>query len=157
MSESSPLQWKWVQAAGIAVGAATTASHASQATSLPPNPKAVHAAAPTALLQQYERMTDLKIEAAEARTDTKFERLIGKIDALGISIKAVADSVSILDVKVGTVDTHARSAKVVIITTMIGTALAVAALAWAGVQIFQGGMGVSAAAFQAGQAAGPHK
>lgn len=97
-----------------------------------------------------EALLNAKLETAEARTDTKFERLIGKIDGLATAVGGVSASVGELKAKVDSVERKAGNAKAVIITTIIATALAFAALSFAGVQIFQGGMSATATAFQSG-------
>lgn len=99
-----------------------------------------------------ERIIDLKLAAVEARTETKFAQLIGKLDLIAERLGGLNTQIVAIDGKVEKVDAHTRSVRSTIIATVIGTGIAVAALAWGGVQIFQGGMGVSAGAFQAGMA-----
>lgn len=104
-----------------------------------------------------DRLFDAKLKILEVQTDNKFSQLLGELRVIGERIGTLDTRLSGLDTRVGdlktdigTVDTHARAAKSTIITTVIGTGIAVAALAWAGVQIFQGGLGLSSSAFQAG-------
>lgn len=104
-----------------------------------------------------ERLVDAKLEVVEAHTDTKFAQLLGKMDVIAERVGSLNTQIGALDTKLTTVDGHARSAKATIIATVIGTGLAVAALAWGGVQIFQGGMDTSSAAFQAGITASEKK
>jgi hypothetical protein len=106
-----------------------------------------------------ERLIDARLEAVEARTETKFAQLLGKLDLLGSqltgikgSVEALDGRITTLDGRITTIDDHVRSARSTIIAFVVATGLAVAGLAWAGVQIFQSGMGVSASAFQAGLA-----
>ncbi len=104
-----------------------------------------------------ERLLDAKLEAVEARTETKFAQLIGKLDLLAAGIGDVKGKIAELDVKVGVVDGHTRTAKRELIITVVTTGLALGALAWGGVQIFQGGLGLSSSAFQAGMTAADQK
>ena len=82
------------------------------------------------------------------KPETKFAQLLGKMDLVSASIGELNGKIVALDTKIDTVDTHTRSAKTAIVGTIIGTGVAVAALAWGAVQIYQGGMGTSASAFQ---------
>lgn len=104
-----------------------------------------------------ERLIDAKLDAVEARTETKFAQLLGKLELVSVSIGDLAGKIGELDQKIGTVDSHTRSAKSAIVGTIIGTGIAVAALAWGAVQIYQGGMGTSTAAFQSGMAVAEQK
>lgn len=97
-----------------------------------------------------DRLLKAELTAVEARTDTKFSQLIGKLDIIGERITGLHTQVAQLDVKVTNVDDHSRNGRNLVIATALGTGIAVAALAFAAVQIFQGGMGASASAFQSG-------
>lgn len=99
-----------------------------------------------------ERYLGAVLDAAEARTETKFAQLIGKIDLIGERIGALSGEIAGLKGQVNVIDGHTRSARTSIIVAIIGTALALAALAWGGVQIFQSGMGITATAYQTGAA-----
>jgi hypothetical protein len=114
------------------------------------SPRQTTSGATEGALEMHSRMTDLKIAASEARTETKFAQLMGKLDVLVTGVGDLKTEITRLDGKIDTVDGHARAAKTTIVATVIGTGIAVAALAWAGVQIFQGGMGLSGDAFTAG-------
>jgi hypothetical protein len=99
------------------------------------------------------KLMELSIAASEARTDTKFAQLIGKIDALAVSVANVSTNVGALDAKITSVDTHARSAKGIIIATVIAAALSVVGLTYAAVAIFEGAGAQTASAYQAGASA----
>lgn len=112
-------------------------------------------------LEMDEALLNAKLEAVEARTETKFAQLIGKIEVIGERISGLsadisavksglsADITTVKD-KVGLVDGHVRSAKGTITAFVIGTGIAVAALAYSAVQVFEGGMGATQAAVQTG-------
>lgn len=100
-----------------------------------------------------ETVLDAKLDAAEARTETKFAQLLGEMRLLGQQLTGVQKQIGDLDVKVDAVDAHARNSKSIVITTIIGAFFAAVALTYAGIQIFQGGMGLSASAYQAGMSA----
>lgn len=100
-----------------------------------------------------EALVDAKLEAVEARTETKFAQLFGKLDLVVQGLGDLKGEVGALSGKIDTVDGHARTGKREIIVAIVTTGLAAAALAWAGVQIFQGGLSLSQGAFQAGMAA----
>lgn len=94
---------------------------------------------PSASTPFDERLLDAKLEAVEARTETKFAQLLGKIDLLVQGVGDLKSEVSKLDGKIGEVDSHTRAGNRGVITAIIATGLGVAALAWAGLQIFQNG------------------
>lgn len=78
-----------------------------------------------------------KLEAVEARTETKFAQLIGKIDLLGQSLSSLNEKVAGVETKVSTVDGHVRSAKATIIGAVLATGISIAGLAYGAVQIFE--------------------
>lgn len=100
----------------------------------PPPP--VHASAPTAGAHAIdERLLSARLEAVEARTDTKFAQLMGKIETLIESVAGVKDDVRQLDGRMGAfdgklqaVEEKAFSSKTIIITTLIGAFIGMAAL-----------------------------
>ncbi|MFK4871630.1 hypothetical protein [Novosphingobium sp. ZW T3_23] len=100
---------------------------------------------------------DAKLAASEARAETKFVQLLGKLDLVVERLGEIRKDVSDLDTKIGAVDDNTKSAKTLVITTIIGTAIGVAGLAYAAVAIFQGGMGLSATAYQSGMSAAEAK
>ncbi|UAB76979.1 hypothetical protein INR77_13055 [Erythrobacter sp. SCSIO 43205] len=108
-----------------------------------------------------ERLLEAKLEAAEARSDSKFAELLGELKVIGERITSVNTQIggmdakiTNLDTKIETVDTNTRAGKREIIIAIVTTGIAVIALAWAGVQIFQSSLGLGASAFEAGMAAG---
>ena len=104
-----------------------------------------------------EALLEAKLEAVEARTETKFAQLLGKLDVIGERITSLSGDISIVKGRVDAVDGHVRSAKGTISAFVIGTGIAVAALAYSAVQVYQGGMGATQAAIQTGmQLGGPH-
>lgn len=120
-------------------------------------PKAAKTTSKGSRVTVSETLLNAKLEAVEARTDSKFAQLIGKIDTLGERLSGVSDKIGTLDAKVATVDGHVRNVKGTIVAVIIGTGIAVAALAYSAVQVFQGGLGASASAFQTGIAVGQTK
>jgi hypothetical protein len=93
-----------------------------------------------------EALLDARIEAAEARTDTKFAQLIGKIDSLQTQIEH-------LDDKVGTAASYNRTMKWQLILAILGAVVALGAAGYSAVGVALGGMGVTENAFQAGMVA----
>lgn len=153
-----------VSAFGLALGGGTTATSSSYSYQRETKaadqavPKPVTVGEPTVITEQ---LLDARLEAVEARTDSKFAQLLGKMDVLGermvgISDKvgALSDKVGHLESQIGVVDGHVSSAKGVIISIVIGTGIAVAALAFTAVQVFQGGMSATSSAFDAGMSVG---
>lgn len=96
-----------------------------------------------------ESLLNAKLEAVEARTETKFAQLLGELKVVSATISNLDGKFGALDRKIDDVDKNTKSAKAVIITTVISTAIGLAALAVAGAQIFQGGLGLGVSAFQA--------
>lgn len=84
-----------------------------------------------------EKLLTAKLEAVEARTETKFAQLLGKLDTLGERLTGLNDRMSGFDTKLDAVDGHVRSAKSTYIAIALGTGIAVAALGFAAVQIFE--------------------
>lgn len=141
---------------GVAATATTDYSQTSYITggaAMSQQPSSSHG---TSVPPPFMELVDAKLEAVEARTDTKFAQLMGKIELIALSvagikadIESVNGKIGTLDTKLDTVDGHSRSAKREIMTAVIATGLAVIALAWAGVQIFQGGIGIGISAVEA--------
>ncbi len=90
-----------------------------------------------------EKLLTAKLEVAEARTETKFAQLLGKLDTLGERIGSLNDKIGGLDTKIGEVDGHLRNVKGTILAVMIGTGIGVAGLAYAAVQIFEGALALA--------------
>lgn len=90
-----------------------------------------------------DELTDAKIEAAEARTDTKIVRLEGKIDVLTATIVTKFDSLS---EKIDKSDQYNHDTRWVLISTFVGGVFALAgvilAVATYGDALFGRGMGV---------------
>lgn len=84
-----------------------------------------------------EKLLTAKLEAVEARTETKFAQLLGKLDTLGERLTGLNDKIGGFDAKIESVDGHVRNAKATIVAVILGTGIAVAALAYAAVQIFE--------------------
>ncbi|AMU89928.1 hypothetical protein ATM17_12865 [Sphingopyxis macrogoltabida] len=100
-------------------------------------PPPVYAPAPTTAAIQAidDRLLDAKLEAVEARTETKFAQLMGKIETLIESVAGVKDDVRQLDRrmdgfdgKLEAVEAKAFSSKTIIVTTLIGAFIGMAAL-----------------------------
>ncbi|AYJ87639.1 hypothetical protein D3Y57_19070 [Sphingomonas paeninsulae] len=100
-----------------------------------------------------ERFLDAKLEAVEARTETKFAQLIGKMDGFTIALGSVAKDVGQLKVEIAAVDAHARNAKSTIIIAIIGSVIGIISLTYAAVAIYVSAMGTTASAYQSGMAA----
>ena len=160
-AESGPSKSRGTTAAFVAGAAATAVTFGSPYTYMgwqqmtnPVHPNQQQTASAASAFEMSERLTDLKIAAVEAQTETKFAQLIGKLDLFGANITTLGQQVSNLDTKIDVIDGHVRNARSTIIAFVVGTGIAVAALAWAGIQLFQGGAGMTAAAYQTGFSAG---
>ena len=100
-----------------------------------------------------ERYLAKSLEAVEARTETKFAQLLGEIRVIGERLAAIDGKVSPLEGRLTEVENSGRAGRREIIIAIVASAFAVATLGWAGVQIFQSGIGLSAGAFQSGMTA----
>jgi len=83
------------------------------------------------------KLLDARLEAVEARTETKFAQLLGKLDTLGERLIGLSEKVASVDAKVAAVDGHVRGAKSTIVAFVVGSGIAVAGLAYGAVQIFE--------------------
>lgn len=100
----------------------------------PPPP--VQASAPTSGAHAIdERLLNAKLEAVEARTETKFAQLMGKIEMLIESVAGVKDDVRQLDTRMGgfdgkleAVEAKVFNLKAIVVTTVIGAFIGMAAL-----------------------------
>jgi hypothetical protein len=108
-------------------------------------------------LKMDEALLNAKLEAVEARTDTKFAQLLGKMDAMATGITDLRAEISAVKADVADVNRNVRQRRWEIVVALITTGLAIVGLSYAGVQKFQGGMGVTASAYQSGIAAGQAK
>lgn len=106
-----------------------------------------------AKLATTEARLETRIVQVEAKAETNFEKLIGKLDLVVQGLGDLKGEVAKLDGKIGEVDGHARTGKREIIIAIVATGLSVIALVWGGVQIFQSGLSLTQGAFQAGIAA----
>jgi hypothetical protein len=77
-----------------------------------------------------EALIDAKLEAVEARTETKFAQLLGKMDLLGEKISGVSNDISDLKLAVATVDSKASNTRIIVGTTIIGAFLATAGIVY---------------------------
>lgn len=106
-------------------------------------------------------LVDAKLAAVEARTDTKFAELIGKMDLyrqeLGSKIDGVGTSlgarIDTLDARVSEDRADRKSNFLWTIGTIITVGLALAGVIVSSFSIFQGGMGITASAYQSGMTA----
>lgn len=151
-------------ATGVAAAATVLSPHANSEASAMSQQQTVRSAAPTTShgaplvdkdyvaeqMLAHEKIYAARLETAEARTDGKFAQLLGKLDQIATNVTSLQAQVTALDGKVDGVDTHTRASKREIIIAIVATGLTVAALAWAGVQIFQSGLSLSMSAFQSG-------
>lgn len=69
-----------------------------------------------------ERLIDAKMEAVEARTDTKFAQLMGEIKLVGASISTLSVDIGKISTEVSEAKAAAASGK----TYVIGTGIALA-------------------------------
>ena len=106
------------------------------------------ASAPTTFVD--DRLLKAEIAASEARTDTKFEKLIGKIEGINSQITAVNE-------KIVAADAYNHSMKWQIMVAIITSTIALGALAYSAAGVGLAGMSFTASAFQAGMAAGTSK
>ena len=101
-----------------------------------------------------EALLNAKLDAVEARTETKYAQLIGKMDALATGISDLKTEITSVKGDVANVERSVRQRRWEIIVAVVTAGLAIVGLTYAAVQIFQGGMGATATAFQAGMSAG---
>lgn len=77
-----------------------------------------------------EALVDAKLEAVEARTETKFAQLMGKLDVLVEKVGAIATDVGELKGAVERVETKTVNTRIIIVTTVIGAALTIVGLTY---------------------------
>ena len=77
-----------------------------------------------------EKIIELSIQASEARTDTKFAQLIGKIDLLGEKMNGIGKDVGELKDAVGTLETKTNNTRVIVITTILGAFIGMAGIVY---------------------------
>jgi hypothetical protein len=73
-----------------------------------------------------EQLLDAKLEAVEARTETKFAQLLGKLDLLGERLGAVSGSLGEMRTSLGRVESKTSHTRTIIVTTVLGAFIAVA-------------------------------
>ena len=125
------------QASPAMVGSNMTAKSAPKMT--PATPSAPHA-------YFDDRLLKAEIAASEARTDTKFAQLIGKIDIL-------SNNVDTLSTNVKDSAAYSRSMKWQLMIAIFAAIIALGGVVYSAAGVALGGMGVTASAFQAGMAA----
>jgi len=79
-----------------------------------------------------------KLQLVEARTETKFAQVDGKLDQLIDRMADLQTQFGALDTKVTAVDARVRSAHSATIATVIGAAIGIVGLAFAALAIFPG-------------------
>jgi hypothetical protein len=155
LSQSTTINQKWTipaTAAGIALAFGQPLSPKSETMTQPQTKSSYVASDPTVWMAQTEKITDLKIEAAELRTDNKFAELMGELKLISKSIGDLSGKVSdvktevgVLDGKIAGVASATASVKWNILTTGLvlgGLFIAVAAF---GVQILDAAQGLFSA------------
>jgi hypothetical protein len=75
-----------------------------------------------------EKLLDAKLEAVEARTETQFAKLMGKLDGIADRLGRVATDVSELKGAVDRVETKTVNTRIIIVTTVVGASLTVVGL-----------------------------
>lgn len=100
-----------------------------------------------------ERLIDAKLEAVEARTETKFAQLMGKLEALGVRLDGIKTSITDLRGDVSALETKSDNTKVIVISTVIASAIAIVALTFAMIAYGQSVADTLVSTFIAGQEA----
>lgn len=119
----------WNISVGVAAIAATTSSYSAyigvkpMTQQTPYTPASKVQSHPTASLD--ERLVDAKLEAVEARTETKFAQLIGKMDMIVEKLGAVSVDIGALKTSVAEVDRKTNNMRIVIVSTVIATGIAI--------------------------------
>lgn len=86
-------------------------------------------AAPTPATNAIDdRLLDAKLDAVEARTETKFAQLMGKIETLIESVAGVKEDVREVNNRLDTVEDKVFTSKALVVTTIIGAFLGMGAL-----------------------------
>lgn len=145
-TDQSKVAYAFTLAAGsaAALGGATT-YQSSKATHIPVMP--AKAASGTEGVMSYdERLIEAKLEAVEARTETKFAQLLGEIRALAISLTHLSTDIGIVRGEVQEAKTAAATGKTYVIGTGIALGAFIIAVFAFGWQILDAASGL----FQAG-------
>lgn len=116
-----------------------------------PSPQPMAASAPTAMFD--ERIIDLKLAAVEARTETNFAKLIGKLDLLGDRLGAIGKDVGDLKTSIGTLESKTNNTRVIIVTTVIAAVISIVSVTYGIIGYGHQVADTISAAFAAGQAA----
>ena len=89
-------------------------------------------------LQAELKAVDAKLEAAEARTDTKFEKLLGslnvlgeKLDGIGTKIGDLKGDIGDANVAIGRLEDKTNNTRIIIVTTAIAATLTIVGLTYA--------------------------
>lgn len=105
--------------------------------------------APSAPTQTHnfvdERLLDAKLEAVEARTDSKFAQLMGKIDVLTEKIGTIGTNQKTIEDSLGRIETKADNTRVIIISSALAVVAILYGLMGYGHQIADSVMGAFAA------------
>ncbi len=151
------------KATAVAATLLQPSSYIGAQTMTSPTAQPAPAPAPTAATSFVdEKLLASKLETVEARTETKFAQLLGELKVISANMSSVAGDVGGLKAEINTmrgeisnVDKSVRQRRWEIIVALVTTGLAIAALCYASVQIFQGGMGAGMTAMQAAIQAHP--
>ena len=108
------------------------------------------AGAPSAFVD--ERLLAARLDAAEARTETKFAQLLGKLDVFGTQLTHIAKDVGDLKGSISGIESKTTNTRIIIVTTVIGAALTVVGLTYGIIGYGHQVADTISSAFAAGQA-----
>jgi hypothetical protein len=77
-----------------------------------------------------EALMDAKLDAVEARTETKFAQLLGKLDLLGEKISGVSTDIGELKISVADVERKTTNTRVIVVTTILGAFIGIAGVVY---------------------------
>ncbi|WEK46871.1 MAG: hypothetical protein P0Y56_00880 [Candidatus Andeanibacterium colombiense] len=113
-------------ASNPSVGSFSAQTHQSATASMP---STASAGDPMTITHE---LLEAKLEAVEARTETKFEKLLGSINLLGEQMKGLGDAIADVKIGVGKVDqaverveTKTNNTRIIIVTTAIAATLTI--------------------------------
>lgn len=98
-----------------------------------------------------EALLEARIEAVEARTETKFAQLMGKLDLISERIGGIASDVSDVKGDLKTLDSKTNNTRIIIVTTVIGASLTIVGLTYGIIGYGHQVADTISAAFAAGQ------
>ena len=78
-----------------------------------------------------EQVLNAKLEAVEARTETKFAQLLGRMDVMVEKLGALAADIGEVKTSIKAVDSKTNNTRVIIVTTAIGTVVGIVGLLYA--------------------------